>query len=171
MSQVIAIGPGGTTTVYAGPVVTTSDGVHLLHDTASGVAIPSATSVAIQGSANRHAVSQELIAAVAWQESHMRQKTVSPKGARGTMQLMPATALKLKVDPDDLSANVDAGTKYLVMMLDRFDGDIIKALAAYNAGPEAVERYHGVPPYPETQAYVSAVLNRLAESTGGKIQP
>ena len=64
-----------------------------------------------------------------------------------------------------LSANVDGGTDYLAQMLDRFDGDIIKTLAAYNAGPEAVERYHGVPPYPETQAYVSAVMNRLADST------
>jgi soluble lytic murein transglycosylase-like protein len=87
------------------------------------------------------------------------------------MQLMPATASGLKVDPDNLSANVDGGTAYLAQMLDRFDGDIIKTLAAYNAGPEAVERYHGVPPYPETQAYVSAVMNRLAESTDGKVHP
>ena len=73
--------------------------------------------------------------------------------------------------PSVLSANVDGGAAYLAQMLDRFDGDIIKTLAAYNAGPEAVERYHGVPPYPQTQAYVSAVLNRLADSAEQKVNP
>ena len=127
--------------------------------------------MAIQASAGRHALSQALIEAVAWQESHMRQDAVSPKGARGVMQLMPATAQGLQVDAGKLSANVDGGAAYLAQMLDRFDGDIIKTLAAYNAGPEAVERYHGVPPYPETQAYVSAVLNRLADSAEQKVNP
>jgi soluble lytic murein transglycosylase-like protein len=87
------------------------------------------------------------------------------------MQLMPATAQKLQVNARDLSGNIDGGAAYLARMLDRFDGDIIKTLAAYNAGPEAVERYHGVPPYPETQAYVSAVLNRLADNAEQKVHP
>ncbi|HWM61070.1 MAG TPA: lytic transglycosylase domain-containing protein, partial [Rhizomicrobium sp.] len=94
----------------------------------------------------------------------------SPKGARGVMQLMPGTARGLGVNAGDLSANVDDGAAYLAQMLDRFDGDIIKSLAAYNAGPEAVTRYGGVPPYPETQAYVSAVLGRLADSKT-EVQP
>ncbi|HEX4177462.1 MAG TPA: lytic transglycosylase domain-containing protein, partial [Rhizomicrobium sp.] len=133
------------------------------------VSLPVTT--AIQTSASRHALSQALVAAVAWQESHMRQDAISPKGARGVMQLMPATARKLQVDARELSGNVDGGAAYLARMLDRFDGDIIKTLAAYNAGPEAVERYHGVPPYPETQAYVSAVLNRLADNAEQKVHP
>jgi soluble lytic murein transglycosylase-like protein len=177
--QVMSIGPDGNTTIYKGPVVTSAEGVLPLSGRArpttpqrvnSGKEPPSVVA-AINYSASRHALSQALIAAVAWQESRMRQEAVSPKGARGVMQLMPATASGLKVNADDLSANVDGGTAYLAKMLDRFDGDIIKTLAAYNAGPEAVERYHGVPPYPETQAYVSAVMNRLADSTNGKVYP
>ena len=184
LGQVMNIGPDGNAAIYKGPVVTSTDGVlplpgHLrsiaTHSVSSGKEPPSVTA-AINDAASRHALSQALIAAVAWQESRMRQEAVSPKGARGVMQLMPATASGLKVNADDLSANVDGGTAYLAKMLDRFDGDIIKTLAAYNAGPEAVERYHGVPPYPETQAYVSAVMNRLAdnaeaESTNGKVHP
>ncbi len=170
MGQVMVIGPGGTTAIYNGPVVTSADGIRRL-EVASTAKVPSAVFAAIQNSAGRHAVSHALIAAVAWQESRLRQEALSPKGARGVMQLMPATASGLKADPNDLSANVDAGTAYLAQMLDRFDGDIVKTLAAYNAGPEAVERYHGVPPYPETQAYVSAVLNHLAETIDAKVHP
>jgi soluble lytic murein transglycosylase-like protein len=164
MGQVMVVGPGGSTATYKGPVVASADGIHLLAEGAGLAKVPLPVATAIQDSATRHDLSQTLIAAVAWQESRMRQTAVSPKGARGVMQLMPATASGLKADPDNLSANVDAGAAYLAAMLDRFDGDIVKTLAAYNAGPEAVERYHGVPPYPETQAYVSAVMNRLAES-------
>jgi soluble lytic murein transglycosylase-like protein len=120
-------------------------------------------SAAIARAAAHHGLSPALISAVAWQESHMRQDAVSPAGARGVMQLMPATARDLGVRTDELSANVEGGTTYLARMLDRYDGDIPKALAAYNAGPEAVDRYHGTPPYPETRSYVSAVLDRLAE--------
>jgi soluble lytic murein transglycosylase-like protein len=170
------IGPDGTTTTYRGPVVASAEGTWpLAGNTRPGKpSLPVAA--AIRDSASRHALSQALIAAVAWQESRMRQDAVSPKGARGVMQLMPATAHGLQVNARDLTANVDGGTAYLAQMLDRFDGDIIKTLAAYNAGPEAVERYHGVPPYPETQAYVSAVMNRLAnsaesDSTDGKVHP
>lgn len=178
-AQVMTIGPEGSTTIYKGPVVVSNDGVqpipvkfHLAPlPRVSAVNEPLSVVAAIQVSASRHALSQALVEAVAWQESHMRQQAVSAKGARGVMQLMPATASGLKVNADDLSANIDGGTTYLAQMLDRFHGDIIKTLAAYNAGPEAVERYHGVPPYPETQAYVSAVLNRLAQSTDGKVHP
>jgi soluble lytic murein transglycosylase-like protein len=80
------------------------------------------------------------------------------------MQLMPGTAQALGVNPDQLTGNVDGGAAYLAAMLARFDGDIIKALAAYNAGPEAVQRYAGVPPYAETRNYVNAVLDRMASS-------
>jgi soluble lytic murein transglycosylase-like protein len=172
LGQVMDIGPDGQTAIYKGPVVSSADGVRPLAPVTSPFQPPlPVVAAAIQTSARRHALSQALVAAVAWQESRMRQEAVSPKGARGVMQLMPATARGLQVDPGQLSSNVDGGAAYLALMLDRFDGDIIKTLAAYNAGPEAVERYHGVPPYPETQAYVSAVLNRLADNAEQKVHP
>jgi len=171
LGQVMDIGPDGSTAIYKGPVLTSAEGTHPLNPGPRAAKASLSVTTAIQGAASRHALSQALVAAVAWQESRMQQDAVSPKGARGVMQLMPATASGLKVNAFDLSANVDGGTQYLAEMLDRFDGDIVKTLAAYNAGPEAVERYHGVPPYPETQAYVNAVLNRLADSAEQKVTP
>jgi soluble lytic murein transglycosylase-like protein len=170
-AQVMDIAPDGSTAIYKGPVVASAEGVRPLTSKVRPVQVSLPVTTAIQTSASRHALSQALVAAVAWQESHMRQDAISPKGARGVMQLMPATAQKLQVNARDLSGNIDGGAAYLARMLDRFDGDIIKTLAAYNAGPEAVERYHGVPPYPETQAYVSAVLNRLADNAEQKVHP
>jgi soluble lytic murein transglycosylase-like protein len=178
LAQVMDIRPDGSTVIYKGPVLASPEGIAPLarQPATARIAASATTSLpvatAIQGAARRHELSQELIAAVAWQESRMQQAAISPKGARGVMQLMPATARTLRVDPDDLSANVDGGATYLAQMMDRFQGDIIKSLAAYNAGPEAVTRYGGVPPYPETQAYVNAVLDRLADTrTYGKGHP
>lgn len=155
------IRPDGTTATYKGAVTASSEGIRPLLPARPKPATP--VTAAIAGSATRHALAQELIGAVAWQESRMNQAAVSPKGARGVMQLMPATAANLRVNANDMASNVDGGAAYLARLLDRFDGDIVKTLAAYNAGPEAVDRYHGVPPYPETQAYVAAVLERLAD--------
>ena len=107
-------------------------------------------------------MSVPLVEAVAWQESRYNQAAVSPKGAMGVMQLMPETARRLGVDAADLKSNIDGGVAYLGQMLDRFEGDLPRALAAYNAGPEAVQRYGGVPPYAETKAYVRAILGRLS---------
>jgi len=104
-----------------------------------------------------------LLRAVAEVESNCNPRAVSPAGAVGVMQLLPSTAESLGVkDSYDPEENVLAGAKYLKMMLDRYDGDLVKALAAYNAGPGAVDRYGGVPPYRETRNYVRKVLNRLA---------
>jgi soluble lytic murein transglycosylase-like protein len=86
----------------------------------------------------------------------------------GVMQLMPGTASDLRVDPNDPAQNVAGGAAYLRQMLEMFNGDVQLALAAYNAGPAAVKRYGGVPPFPETQAYVARVLERLAQKTGEK---
>lgn len=108
-------------------------------------------------------VSDRLIEAVAWTESRFNVSAVSPKGARGVMQLMPGTARGLGVDPRDPAQNIRGGAAYLRTLLDQFDGDIVKTLAAYNAGPNAVRRHGGPPPYAETQAYIAQVLNRLAD--------
>ena len=98
-----------------------------------------------------------------WQESRWRENAVSPVGARGLAQLMPGTARELGVDPDDPLANLEGGARYLRQQLDRFDGDIEKALAAYNAGPGRVERAGGIPRIRETQTYVAAVMGRLSD--------
>src|SRR6202020_2990830 len=86
-------------------------------------------------------------------------RAVSPKGAQGLMQLMPQTATQLGVkNAFDPQANVEAGTRYLRELLERYNFDLIKALAAYNAGPQRVEQYNGVPPYYETKAYVARIV-------------
>ncbi len=111
----------------------------------------------ISAAAQEFNVDPALVAAVAQQESNGRQSAVSSVGALGVMQLMPDTATGLGVDPSNQKDNVRGGAKYLKQMLDRYNGDIDKALAAYNAGPGAVDEYGGIPPYKETQKYVDAV--------------
>lgn len=104
-----------------------------------------------------------LVRAVVWAESDFQQGAVSPKGAIGLMQLMPETAAELGVNPQDSEQNLQGGTAYLRQMLDRFEGDpeqLLKALAAYNAGPGQVARHGGIPPFPETAAYVRRVVRR-----------
>jgi len=160
-SQVLEIAPDGGVTTYSGPAVYSSDGVRALAPPAAPAAAPPAeVAQAIRESAERHAVSAPLAEAVAWQESRFRQASVSPKGAVGVMQLMPRTARALGVDPADLKGNIDGGVAYLAQQIARF-GDLPRALAAYNAGPEAVARFGGVPPFAETRAYVKSILGRL----------
>jgi soluble lytic murein transglycosylase-like protein len=114
----------------------------------------------VNAASEKHGVDPDLIQSVIRAESGFNPKAVSRKGARGLMQLMPATASKLGVaNSMDPAANVDGGTQYLHEMLARFNNDLVKALAAYNAGPERVEKYKGVPPYHETYAYVSRIIS------------
>ena len=113
----------------------------------------------VQEAARDQNVDARLVNAVAQAESGGDQSAVSPVGAIGVMQLMPDTAAGLGVNPYDKKQHIEGGAKYLGEMLDTFGGDVKKAVAAYNAGPAAVKAYGGVPPYPETQAYVDRVLD------------
>jgi hypothetical protein len=116
----------------------------------------------VDAAARLYQVNPDLVRAVMGVESEYDQWAVSSKGARGLMQLMPATARRLGVhDVFDARQNIFGGTQYLRMLLDQFGGDVTLALAAYNAGENAVLRYGGVPPYRETRGYVQRVQARL----------
>ena len=116
--------------------------------------------------ARRHGLDPALVLAVASVESGFQPKAVSPKGAQGLMQLMPATATSLGVaDTFDPETNLEGGSRYLAELISLYGGDLTKALAAYNAGPGAVKRHGGVPPYRETRAYVKKVLERYKKKS------
>jgi soluble lytic murein transglycosylase-like protein len=135
----------------------------IIADTKShAMAVPARYAAKVQELSTRFDLSPALLEALVWQESRWRHDAVSPAGARGLAQLMPETARYLGVDPDDPFANLEGGARYLREQLDRFDGDLEKALAAYNAGPGRVERAGGVPAIRETKIYVAAIMGRLS---------
>jgi soluble lytic murein transglycosylase-like protein len=133
----------------------------VLEEVAPATVDPQDLGALAAAAARRHALDPELVRAVVSVESGFRRDAVSPKGAQGLMQLMPGTARALGVkDAFDPAQNLDGGTRHLRALIDRYGGDVKRALAAYNAGEGAVARHGGVPPYPETRAYVRKVLQR-----------
>src|SRR6266851_4355695 len=125
----------------------------------------------ISGAGERHQLDPDFINSVIRAESGFNNRAVSRKGAQGLMQLMPQTASQLGVkNPFDPNANVEGGTKYLRELLEKYNFDAVKALAAYNAGSKRVDQYRGVPPYYETQAYIARIIRdfnrqKLAENS------
>lgn len=113
----------------------------------------------VAGAGQRHQIDPDFINSVIRAESGFHQNAVSKKGAQGLMQLMPGTASQLGVQNSfDPNANVEGGTKYLRELLEKYNYDPVKALAAYNAGAKRVDQYHGVPPYYETQMYIARII-------------
>jgi soluble lytic murein transglycosylase-like protein len=126
----------------------------------------------ITAAAKKHGIDPALLAGLVKQESGFNPNAGSPAGARGLTQLMPGTAAGLGVSNVlDPAQSLDGGAKYLRQQLDAFGGDVTRALAAYNAGPGAVQRYGGVPPYAETQNYVRIVQANAAQYRAGGAAP
>lgn len=157
-AQVIEIDDAGGARTYDGPTVFAGSIARSIKPTVSKRAHSQPAMFA--AAAKSHGLDQGLLEAVAWQESRGRMSAVSPKGALGVMQLMPTTAAEMGVRADDLADNIRGGALYLRRQLDRFGGSVPLALAAYNAGPGAVLRYRGVPPYRETRDYVARIMRR-----------
>ena len=125
----------------------------------------------IRAAAEKHGVDEKLIQHVIAVESNFNPRAVSHKQALGLMQLLPRTAARFSVaNAFDPAQNIEAGTRYLKELLDRYSGNLPFALAAYNAGPEMVERYRGVPPFSETQKYVRLITTRLAQNNPAPIK-
>jgi soluble lytic murein transglycosylase-like protein len=132
--------------------------------------VPFADFIAV--AAQTHGVAPELVASVIAVESNFNPSAISLKSARGLMQLMPKTAAQFGVtDVFDPRQNIDAGTRYLKELLQRYNGDLPLTLAAYNAGPDRVAQFHAVPPYRETREYVARVIQRFRQihQTSGQI--
>lgn len=156
-AQVIEIADDGQATTYSKP--TRFLGNDVSTEGSASVSVRSIEVDRYEQAAKAEGLDVHLLRAVAWTESRGRQNAVSPKGALGIMQLMPGTAAELGINPLDPDANIHGGARYLARQLSRFQS-VPLALAAYNAGPGAVLRWGGIPPYAETQTYVARILSR-----------
>jgi soluble lytic murein transglycosylase-like protein len=166
-ADVIQVGFGDSAWVAGGPAEdlkpAADEGPAYTHAPAS--AGPAAWRSQVASLAAKYDISPALLEAVVWQESRWREAVTSRVGAYGLAQLMPATAREMGVDRTNPAANLEGGARYLRLQLDAFGGDVEKALAAYNAGAGRVTRAGGIPQIPETQAYVAAIMARLADRT------
>lgn len=176
-ADVMEIGAEGSRWIAIGPVLAKSDNGALAPSTEGTVSYTNPR--ALTGVANsagpdkwrsriaylaaKYDISPALLEAVIWRESNWNPSARSPVGAQGLAQLMPGTARDLGVDPHDADQNLEGGARYLRMQLDAFNGNIEKALAAYNAGPRRVIKAGGIPPIQETQLYVAAIMARLSQ--------
>lgn len=157
-AQVLTVGDDGTATMQC----TAYQNPHPRVSSAVPQPVPAAYAAMIERAAARVDVSPALLDALARQESNYNPAAVSRKGAIGIMQLMPATAKALNLNPNDPAQNILGGALVLRQALNAFGGQIDLALAAYNAGQGAVAKYGGIPPYAETRAYVRQNLDKLA---------
>lgn len=166
-AQVMEIGVDGGVKVYDRPTVFYAVGAAPMEPARPAEAntgrIRNDSGEALVAAAQAAHLSPDLVEAIAWRESRFRPRVVSRAGAVGEMQLMPATARSLGVNPYDTKENYRGGATYLGALLRRYDGDLTRALAAYNSGPAAVDRFGGVPPFKETRAYVAAIMDRLSQ--------
>jgi soluble lytic murein transglycosylase-like protein len=168
-ADVLEIGQGGASWIAGGPAAKAAESAADQRASAAPLtqvpdsAGPQQWQASVAYLAGKYDVSPSLIEAMVWQESRWRTNARSPVGARGLAQLMPGTARDLGVNPDDPYANLEGGVRYLRQQLDTFDGNVEKALAAYNAGPTRVARAGGVPNIRETQNYVAVIMARLSQ--------
>ena len=181
-AQVMEIGAEGQVAVYDRPTLFTPTGAEAIQPATAPEALAPTRIRRVyvaRGEVNRHIsdaattydLPKPLLEAIAWRESAFRTQAVSPAGAFGVMQLMPATARGLGIDRYDVRQNIFGGAAYVRTLLSQYGGDLRLTLAAYNAGPQAVRRHGGVPPYAETQAYVSSILSGLAARFAAQSPP